>query len=430
MSQQSYTLPYGKASITVKLPSTLKKHCLVPAEVAPAPNPMKLVEQALNHTAVETILRPFAQNKNCTRNVAITINDKTRPVPHHLLLPPLLEKLAQLGFLPESVNLLIATGTHPVMPPAEYPMILPPEIMARYPIICHDCEDDSNLVYLGVTARQTPIWLNRHYYEADLRIVIGNIEPHQFMGFSGGVKSAVIGLAGKQTINHNHAMMGHAGAKLAQFAGNPARQDVEEMGRRVGIHLALNAILNDHKQIVHVLAGSPESVMELGMPEVRKLCQVEVETPFDLMVVSPGGHPKDINLYQTQKGLAHATLVTKPGGTIILLAACPEGTGSQTYEAWMQGVSSYEAVFEKFAQEGFRVGPHKAFQIARDAAKVKVLLYSTMNDDWVRRLLLTPIDDVAATVAEQLSRLPDEAQVGLMPLANITIPVLVNQHES
>ena len=106
--------------------------------------------------------------------------------------------------------------------------------------------------------------------------------------------------------------------------------------------------------------------------------------PFDLIIASPGGHPKDINLYQAQKALAHASLVMKDGGTVILVAACPEGTGSASYEQWMEGVTSYEAVFEKFKREGFRVGPHKAYQIARDASRVRALMLSQMPHDFAQ----------------------------------------------
>ena len=155
------------------------------------------------------------------------------------------------------------------------------------------------------------------------------------MGFSGGVKSAAIGLAGKRTVNTNHAMMSDPKAQIGRYDDNPCRQDVEEIGQMIGVHFALNAVLNENRQIIHALAGDPVAVMQAGIPLVREVFQVAVAEPFDLMIVSPGGHPKDINIYQAQKALGHATLVTQPGGTVILAAACPEGTGSKGYEAFM-----------------------------------------------------------------------------------------------
>jgi nickel-dependent lactate racemase len=269
--------------------------------------------------------------------------------------------------------------------------------------------------------------VHRQFLAADLRIVVGNIEPHQFQGFSGGVKSAAIGLAGRETINHNHALMTEPLARLGRYDDNPARQDMEEIGRAIGVHLALNTILNSQKKIVHVLAGEPRVVMEVGIPLSRSVCQVAIVAPFDLVIASPGGHPKDINLYQSQKALAHASLVTRDGGAVILAAACPEGAGSRGYEAWMAGVRSHDEVFAKFEREGFRVGPHKAFQIARDAARVRTTLVSKMAPELVRRLLLTPAKSIDEALGRALPGLPTNPRVGIMPRASSTIPLGWNQ---
>ncbi len=147
------------------------------------------------------------------RSAVIAINDKTRPVPHQDLLPPLLSRLEMLGLPPESILLLIATGTHLPMPPDEYARILPPEVIARYPILSHDCDDSANLVERGVTQRGTPVWVNRHFDQADLRIAVGNIEPHHFMGFSGGAKTAAVGLTGTADDQYQSR---HAGASKRQ----------------------------------------------------------------------------------------------------------------------------------------------------------------------------------------------------------------------
>ncbi len=345
-------------------------------------------------------------------------------MPHQHLLPPLLERLEGLGLAPEQITLLIATGTHPPMTPDEFGKILPPEIIARYPVISHDSNAAQDLDYLGETRLGTPVWINRRYLQADLKIVIGNIEPHQFQGFSGGVKSAAIGLAGRQTINANHAMMTLPAARLGEYEHNPPRQDLEEIGRLIGVQLAVNAVLNQDKEIVKVLAGDPWRVIQAGIPLARKICQVSVAAPFDLILVSPGGNPKDINLYQTQKGLAHAALIAREGATILLAAACPEGTGSRGYEQFVLSTHSFQEVFERVKQEGFKVGPHKAWQIARDASRVNVLLHSEMEPDFVRRLLLAPIPDLQSALDRALVELPAQSRIGIMPHANQTIPIL------
>jgi lactate racemase len=414
------TLPYGRTTLSAALPEPYRADLISLAPHPAVADPVGAVTAALDNLLGDAAWDDFAG----ARSAAIAINDKTRPVPHQYLLPPLLRKLESLGLPPEAIRLIIATGTHTPMPPEEFAAVLPPEILARYPVLCHDANDAANLVHLGTTGRGTPVWINRAYLEAELRLVVGNIEPHQFQGFSGGVKSAAIGLAGWATVNPNHAMMRDPAAQLGRYADNPTRQDVEEIGRMIGVHLALNAILNEAKGIVRALAGAPAAVMAAGIPLARAVCQAQVNGRYDLVIASPGGHPKDINLYQAQKGLAHAGLIARDGGVMILAAACPEGTGSRGYEAWVQGMASHEAVLERFAQEGFRVGPHKAFQIARDAVRVRLLWVSEMDPDFARRLLLEPAPSLQAAVDTAVAWLPPNPRIALMPTANATIPLV------
>jgi nickel-dependent lactate racemase len=416
------SIPYGNAYLHAELSDDWQIERIEPYETIAAVNPLETVAQAIEKPIGEYRLEDFRE----ARTVAIAINDKTRRVPNEYLLPPLLAKLAGMGFAPQNISLMIATGTHVAMSPEEYPLILPREIIKRYPIYSHDCYDENNLTYLGDTPRGTPVYTNSRYLAADLRIVVGNIEPHQFIGFSGGTKSAAIGLAGKKTIDHNHAMMMHEEAKLGAYERNPARQDIEDIGRMIGVHFAHNALLNGKKEIVECLFGEPAAVMQNAIPRVRDIYQVPVGKLFDLLIVSPGGSPKDINLYQGQKALGHASLVMKDGGTVILAAACPEGTGSRSYEAWITDgkKNSHEDVFAHFKEEGFRIGPHKAYQISRDASRFRVMFISEMPDDFVRQLLLEPMPDLQTALDLALVDLPSDAHIGIIPYANSTIPSL------
>ena len=414
----TYSIPYGKGELSFTLPNGIEAEVIEPVDVPAAPDPVAAVEAALSAPVGGVSLADFQD----ARSVAIAINDKTRPVPHQHLLPPLLRHLEELGFLPEAIQLIIAVGAHPCMTPDEYPRVVPEEVLARYPVLCHDADDRENLVHLGMTSRGTPVWVNRLFYEADLRIVVGNIEPHQFQGFSGGVKSAAIGLAGRDLVNHNHAMMIDPRVRLGHYDDNPARQDIEEIGRLIGVHFALNAILNGPKEIVRLVAGEPRAVMEVGIPLCREVSQIAVAAPFDLVIASPGGHPKDINLYQSQKALAHASPATRDGGTVIVAAACPEGIGNRAWEAWMEGMSSHEEVLARFQREEFQTGPHKALLIARDALRVRVLVVTDMDPDRVRHLLLIPMPSLDQALAVSLSGLPPDTRVGILPWAASTIP--------
>ena len=419
-------IPYGKSFLTANLPDDIGVDVIEPPEVSPAVNPLEVVQSALDNLLGDVDWENFTGS----RSVAIAVNDKTRPVPHQHLLPPLMERLASLGISDESITFYIAVGTHSPMMPDEFRTILPDDILRRYNVVSHDSEDNDRLIYIGETSLGTPIWSHQNYFRSDFKIVVGNIEPHQFIGFSGGVKSAAIGLSGLKTINHNHALMTHPASQLGEYETNPARQDVEEIGQKIVIHIALNAILNQGKQIVQALAGEPEAVMRAGVPISQQVCQVAVPHDYKLVIASPGGHPKDINVYQSQKGFAHAARVTHPGGTIILTAACPEGSGSLHYEDWMLGKISYAEVIEQFQMEGFHIGPHKAYQIARDASKIQLMFCSEMDENLARALLLNPERDLQTAVDMALLDLMPGERVGILPYATSTIPYSINHGDT
>lgn len=418
----SILLPYGKKHLRLHIPEGVEMDMISTVEHLPHPNPLQAVEDALNAPCDGKILTDFPRPEK----VAIAINDKTRPVPHYELLHPLVECLNSWGIPNSQISFIIASGTHIPMQPEEFPDILQEEFLhSGHPIIAHDCDNRKELKYLGNTSAGTPVWVNKTFYEADLRIVIGNLEPHHFMGFSGGVKTASVGLCGRETIQHNHAFITHPDARLGCYDDNPMRQDVEEIGKLIGVHYAVNAILDKNKKIVHVLAGDPLSVMAAGIPLSRKVCQVPVTKQYDIVIASCGGAPKDINLYQAQKAQTNASLITKDGGTIILVAQCPEGVGSQGYWQFMQDVRSTDETIEKFNHSEFEIGPHKAFLFARIAVHLQTILISDIAYDVVEKLLLTPAVDVNTALQQTLANCSFNPAVAVLPHAVATVPLLI-----
>ena len=265
--------------------------------------------------------------------------------------------------------------------------------------------------------------INRRFAEADTRIIIGMIDPHQFVGYTGGCKGAFIGLAGAETITANHSMLSDPAAKLGVCDGNPVREDIDELTDFLSIDLALNVVLNTGNEVVRVFAGDPHAVLAAAVPLVREVCETAIPNPMDVVIASPGGYPKDINLYQAQKALAHACELVRPGGSVILVAECREGAGDDLYEAWMAAAGAPQDVVTRFEREGFRMGAHKAFLFARSLLKARTyLVASGIAPEQALKLHLTPAPTIANALAAALRETNGVPRIGIMPRASSTIP--------
>ncbi len=414
-------IKYGSTSISATLSKIQKIDWVLPPLVSAQKKPVLLVKHALNYYLGDI----HSEKLTPKAKVAIAINDKTRPVPHSDLVPPLLDWLAQKGILPENILFIIATGTHIPMKPEEYNLVLPEDLTNKYKVISHNCKDDSHLVQLGETkANHTPVFVNKDFYSADYRIVVGNIEPHHFMGFSGGNKTASIGLTGLTTIQRNHSLLPHPNCTTGRYKNNPMRQDVEEIGKIIGVDLAVNAIMNEHREIIDVLAGDPLSVIEKGIPVCQKVCQVPVSRQYDIVIASAGGYPKDINFYQAQKAMTHGAMLTKDNGILILSAECREGPGSEGFEAFMKNTTSPSDVLQKWSSQPFQIGPHKAFLTARILERILVILISNLPSDIVKTWHMIPATSLQDAIYQAKDLLSPDPSIAVMPNAVNTIPLL------
>jgi nickel-dependent lactate racemase len=420
---QTYTLPYGQTQLDIALPDSFQVDLILPKTLNAPDDAGQAIQEALANPIGGLAPTDFPRDAT----IGIAVNDKTRPVARPNPVPALLTALEEWGFDLDRVQIFISSGTHTSMTEEELWGILPDEVLAKARVIVHDC-DSSPLVSLGKTHYGTPIQVNQDYYECDLKFVIGNIEPHHFMGFSGGVKTAAIGLAGRETINANHAMLIRPNTHSGCYSLNPMRQDIEEIGRKIGIQFCLGMLLNEHKEILRVYLGNPKMVMRKVIPDVRAMFAATLPAPYDLVIASPGGAPKDINLYQAQKGLTHAARIAKDNAWVLLLAACPEGAGSQGYEAFITQAGSHQAVMDQFQSGFFEVGPHKAYQIARDALRTRIILVSDIPPQSVREWMLTPSqpDKLESLLAWLTEQLPTNARVAVLPAATRTMTETLN----
>lgn len=264
--------------------------------------------------------------------IAIITSDITRPMPTYTVMPALLDELYAGGARPEDITLVFALGSHRAQTPEEMRHLAGEQAWAQ--IRCVD-SDPADVVHLGVTSAGTPVDITRVVAEADRRICLGNIEYHYFAGYSGGAKAIMPGVSTPSAIQSNHSMMVRESACAGNLEGNPLRRDIEEAAAMCGVDYILNVVLDEHKQIVCAVAGDVTLAHREGCRYLDRLYRKDIDHRADIVIVSQGGAPKDLNLYQTQKALDNAKHAVAKGGVVILVGSCREGLGGTTFQEWM-----------------------------------------------------------------------------------------------
>jgi nickel-dependent lactate racemase len=412
----TYHLPYGQSRIPVSLPGGQVLEILEPQRPEEPPDEALLLRSALDHPIGS---RPLREIGRPGQHVAIVTSDHTRPCPSDRLVPLVLDELEAAGIEDEYITVVMALGLHRPMSEPEMEETVGPAVFRRVRVINHD---PSDVIRLGSTSAGTPIEICRSVVEADLRICLGNLELHYFAGYSGGAKAIMPGCASRATVQANHAMMIKPEAAAGRLDGNPVRADLEEGAAKVGIDFVLNVVADGQHRILGAVAGEVTAAHPKGCEMVARRAMVPVREPADVVLVSAGGFPKDIDLYQAQKALDNAAYAVREGGTIILLAECPEGFGNQTFEAWLTDARSPGAVLERI-REGFVLGGHKAAAVARVLRRARVYLVSSMQEQAVRRCGLVPFPDAGSAVAAATQRTGRSARVLVMPEGGSVLPV-------
>jgi nickel-dependent lactate racemase len=336
--------------------------------------------------------RPLAILARGARRAVIIVSDSTRGVPTARIMPLLLEELASAGVPRPAVTVVVATGVHRPATAEEMREIVGPE-QADLRIVNHDPYDPAQLVSVGTTSSGTPVAVNRTVHEADLRIAVGKVEPHEFAGFSGGRKSVLPGIAGERTIevNHRPEMLLSPGARPGQLHGNPIHEDMLEAAGRLEIHFMVNLVVNQAGQTVGMFAGQPAASHDAAVAFLRSFCQVRLREQPDVIVTTPG-KPLNINFYQSVKPLIALAPLMQAGGALVLYSACPDGLGTEDMLVPYEGATDVEAVLRRLKAD-YRIQMDHALllgKILQRGIRIVVATSPSLDADLARKLFLTP----------------------------------------
>lgn len=408
-------LGFGKGVQAVEIPDKNLRGILTPNDVPHGLMGEEEVRRALAAPIGTPLLREIVKPGE---KIAIITSDITRPMPTYTVMPPLLDELYAAGVKPEDITLVFALGSHRKHTEEERRHLAGDRAFQE--IHCVD-GDVSDVVHLGTTSRGTPVDIVRVVAEADRRICLGNIEYHYFAGYSGGAKAIMPGVSTRDAIQSNHKRMVQEEACAGRIAGNPVREDIEEAAALCGVDFILNVVLDEHKKIVKAVAGDVTAAHREGCKFLDSLYRKEIPQREDIVIVSQGGAPKDLNLYQTQKALDNAKHAVKKGGVVILVGSCKEGLGERVFEEWMTTSPSPESMIERIGRD-FQLGGHKAAAIAMVLQNADIYLVSDLEPDFVSSIFLKPYASVQEALDAAFQKLGPDAGVLVMPYGGSTLP--------
>ena len=422
-------LDYGKEGIEVNLNPNWNTTIIRPLKQIVIKNPIEAVRDAIKNPVGSLPLKAIIKTRKSIKSVCVVVSDATRPVPTHLIIEGLLKELIDYGIQEKKIRILIATGLHRPSRREELSRILGTVLTSDVKIINHIATDKKSLVSLHNNDLEDPIYVNRYYYENDLKILTGYVEPHFFFGFSGGYKSIVPGLAGAETILANHSAENIASpyARFGIYENNPLPEHSSIHAKIVGVDFTINVCINTNHEITQVAAGDLELVHKRLIDYQKKHIFKEIQEPFDIVVCGNGGYPLDLNLYQAVKSMAIGEMGVKRGGTIISVNECREGVGvgQDKFKELIFSGKRPEEIYNKIIKKEIVVPDQWQIQVlTRILMKSEIYLVSSMKEKNIGNIGLKYADTVENAIKQSLIKHGNDANILVLPNGPQILPFI------
>lgn len=406
---------YGKGGIEVEVPEDIPCRELRSRKAIAVADETVAVEAALDDPIASQPLLDLARSR---KTAAISVCDITRPAPNQITLPPLLKRLHEAGIARENIIILIATGLHRAATREEVDIIVGREIASNYRVVSHDARAREEHRFLGETRRGTPVYVDERFVSADLHITLGFVEQHLMLGFSGGRKLVVPGLAAQETIKviHSPKFIREPLATEGSILGNPLHEELLECARMVRHDFIVDTALTQDRKIAGVFAGNPVKAHAAGVEFVEKACLEEIDEPADLVITSAAGFPLDLTFYQSVKGITAATHLAKPGGRILLIAECAEGMGSAEFAQMIRNMGDFAAYLDQVRDQPVDVDRWQVEKLALAGVQNDVYFYTPgITQDQLGYLGARAFGTLNEAMTAMVRNLPSGGRVTLVP---------------
>jgi len=387
------------------------------------PNPSRSLTLALER-AEEGL---FALAKKA-RTACILICDITRPVPNHMILPPLVRTLLSAGIQADQICVLVATGLHrPNLGEELRALVGDDWVLKTVRVENHYAQDSGAHLDLGKTASGVPVKLDRRFVEADLKIVTGLVEPHFMAGYSGGRKVISPGIAQADTIGtfHGARYMENPGVRNCNLAGNTLHEEQVEIARLLGPVYAVNTCLDAGRRVAFVNFGEILRSHAEAVAFMRQFAEIRVPRRFKCVISSGAGHPLDQTYYQTVKGIVGALGILEKGGSLLIGSECSEGFGSREFgDAQSRLVSrGIEAFLEEARQRTIaKIDEWQTIKLIEAIRDFHVHLFTTGLNEEQKSLTGVVCHGAWQNAIEAAVEESGAAEVAIIPEGSYVIP--------
>jgi len=418
-------LPYGNGKMDFSMPSGNLAAVLSPAAVLKVPDTVAEVHRAL---ASPIGCPPLKELVTPGSRVVLLCDDNTRLTPAHIILPAILDQLAEAGVQAQNIKILMALGTHRPMTPAELREKLGEAVLARVEAINHDFRNPAALYDFGLTANGTPVKVNRLVLEADVAIGIGSIVPHHIPGYSGGAKIVQPGICGEDTTAATHLLSVRTRRNMLGITENAVREEMEDIAERAGVRYVFNMVLDRGGRVVKAFFGDMRQAFRAGVETSRGV--FGICAPGRTPIVLASSHPCDLEFWQAHKTLYPCDMLVEEGGTIIIVTPCPEGV-AVTHPDLLHFAAQSPEDIDAQIREG-RIADQVAGALALAWAKVRrhaevCLVSHGVSPQDAAALGFTHAATVAEALERAWARLENQALVTVLTHGADTLPLLPNE---
>lgn len=393
-------------------------------------NPMKEIEdlraafyKAVEQEPIDSL--PLSQLIGKDDLVTLVVSDITRAWMHQdQIVEPLVSFLHETCKVPYAhMVILIALGTHRPNTEEEMKQIVSPAVCENVQVINHNC-DAPDLVYVGTTSRGTRVEVNPLVVGRKV-ILIGGTVHHLMAGFGGGRKSILPGVSSRRSIRENHERaLSPTEKKTDDKVGsgklslNPIHEDMDEAAALVAPVFGINLVVASSGKHSGLFCGNWRTAWEASCRYQKQCYEVPVDHLADVVIVSCGGYPKDINLYQAIKSPLNAINAMKPGGTLLFLAECRDGGGAKDYFDWIRPLK--EGRLDEALRADFTIGGYIFYATCEWLRRGNIFLMSELPPELVKEMNITSAPQIE-TLLKQIDFTGKDVYV--VPYGGYVLPV-------